>query len=395
MGQADKVLRGRVVTPYQVFGDGVIIVRGERLVYVGKPGDLPIELSTTELPERGGVLLPGLVDIHCHGGGGHTLTTGDVAESRAAAAHHHRAGTTSVVASLVSAPGEELVNQVRALSPLVNRGELAGLHVEGPFLSHRRRGAHDARFLREPDTQLVEALTTAADGAIKHMTIAPELRGADEVVAALSAAGVVAAFGHSDADYDTFTAALRNRTGGALVTHLANGMPTMHHRSPGPVAATLVELAAGGATTELIADGTHLSDGFVALVFATTPSASDNIVLVTDATAAAGMPDGEYALGAQKVLVREGVARLQPAGRTHGLSSLAGGTASLLEVVRRVVERTGVDLVDAVRAASHSPARVLGLADVGALEAGRRADVLLVDDDLGLQGVMRAGEWIG
>lgn len=395
MDRTLQVLRGRVVTPYEVFDDGVIMVRGERLVYVGRPGDIPIEFSTSELPEPGGVLLPGLVDIHCHGGGGHTLVTSDVAESRAAAAHHHHAGTTSVVASLVSAPGEEMVSQVRALSPLVHRGELAGLHLEGPFLSHSRRGAHDARFLRLPDTQLVKALIDAADGAIKHMTLAPELPGADEVVAVLDETGVVVAFGHSDADYATFSAALRSRIGGALVTHLANAMPPLHHRAPGPVAATLVELAAGNVTTELIADGTHVSDGFVALVFATASTASDSIVLVTDATAAAGMPDGEYVLGAQTVLVRDGVARLEPAHSADQLPSLAGGTSSLLDGVRRAVEGAGVGLPSAVRAASHSPARVLGLADVGALEAGRRADILVVDDGLGVQRVMRAGEWLG
>lgn len=389
-----QVLCGRVVTPYTAIDDGVVVVRGERLVYVGHAGDLPAELLVAALPEPAGVLLPGLVDVHCHGGGGHSFVTDNVAEARAAVGHHRRAGTTSVVGSLVTAPTGELVSQVRALSPLVHRGELAGLHIEGPFLSPRRRGAQDGRFLRLPDPELVTALAQVADGAIKHMTLAPELPGSDRVVAALDAAGVVVAFGHSDADYDTFSAELRARAGKALVTHLANGMPPLHHRAPGPVGSSLIELAAGDVTVELIADGTHVSDGFVALVFATAAPGSDSIVLVTDATAAAGMPDGRYTLGAQYVLVRDGVARLDQVDTADG-ASIAGGTASLLDGVRRAVEGAGVELADAVRAASHSPARLLGLGDVGALEGGRRADVLIVDDGLRLLRVMRAGEWLG
>ncbi|MBA2446285.1 MAG: N-acetylglucosamine-6-phosphate deacetylase [Nocardioidaceae bacterium] len=394
MSRARQILRGRVVTPSDVIDDGVVVIGGDRLVYVGPAGDLPAGLCDLEPPQQVGTVLPGLVDIHCHGGGGHTLATDDVAEARAAAAHHLRAGTTSLVASLVTASASDLLSQVKSLSPLVHRSELAGVHLEGPFLSHIRCGAQDPCFLRLPDVEMVNGLTKAADGAIKHMTVAPELPGAAKVVAALRVAGVVVAYGHSDADYDTFLAALRSQAGKGLVTHLANGMPPLHHRAPGPVASSLVELATGDVTVELIADGTHLSDGFVALVFATAPAATDRIVLVTDAMAAAGMPDGDYALGSQRVLVREKVARLKPVGAIDGQTSIAGGTASLLEVVRRVVDRAGVDLCDAVRAASYSAARVLALADVGALEAGRRADLLILDDGLALLRVMRAGEWV-
>lgn len=394
MSRARHVLRGRVVAPYDVIDDGVVVIGGDRLVYVGPAGDLPAGLCDLEPPEPVGTVLPGLVDIHCHGGGGHTLATDDVAEARAAAAHHLRAGTTSLVASLVTASAPDLLSQVASLSPLVHSGELAGLHVEGPFLSHLRCGAQDPRFVRPPDVEEVKDLTQVADGAIRHMTLAPELPGAPEVVAALSAAGVVVAFGHSDADYGTFSAALRSQAGKALVTHLANSMPPLHHRAPGPVGSSLVELAAGDVTVELIADGTHVSDGFVALVFATAPAKTDRILLVTDAMAAAGMPDGDYTLGSQEVHVREKVARLKPVGAIDGPSSIAGGTASLLEVVRCAVDGAGVELSDVVRAASYSAARVLALADVGALEAGRRADLLIVDDGLALLRVMRAGEWV-
>lgn len=388
------LVRGRLVTPVEEVPDGVVAVEGGRIGYVGSADEWRRRHPEVPLPEPMGTVLPGLVDIHCHGGGGSSIPTTDVAEARAVAAHHLVNGSTSLVGSLVTATAEVLIGQVRALAPLVSAGELVGLHLEGPFLSPARRGAHAPEFLVEPDLKLIDDLLAVADGAIKLMTIAPELPGATEAATRLRAAGVTVALGHSDASYTIFRAALRALDGSGLVTHLGNAMAPFHHRAVGPVGASLAEAAAGRAAVEVIGDGTHVDDGFVAMVFATT--ARDSVVLVTDATAAAGMPDGDYVLGSQRVQVRDGVARLgSDSGIDAAQSSIAGGTSHLVEVVARTVRHAGVPLVDAVRAASQTPARILGVGgERGALMTGRTADVLVTDEDLRALRVMRRGQWL-
>jgi N-acetylglucosamine-6-phosphate deacetylase len=388
------LIRGRLVMPVEEVADGVVAVEANTIGYVGPVDQWRQRHPGTALPEPAGTVLPGLVDIHCHGGGGEAVMTTAVDEARAVVAHHARYGTTSLVASLVTAAPQVLLDQVRALAPLVAAGEIAGLHLEGPFLSHARRGAQAPEFLTDPDLDLVDALLAVVPGAVKVMTIAPELPGAAEAAARLRAAGVTVALGHSDASYTDFRAALRALDGDGLVTHLGNGMPPFHHRAVGPVGASLAEVAAGRATVEVIGDGVHVDDGFVALVFAT--AAPDAVVLVTDAMAAAGMPDGDYVLGPQRVQVRDGVARLSGEVRADAAPlSIAGGTSHLVEVVARAVRKAGVPLVDAVRAASQTPARIIGLAgERGALMEGNSADLVVVDDELRPARVMRHGEWL-
>ncbi|MGH3471213.1 MAG: N-acetylglucosamine-6-phosphate deacetylase [Nocardioidaceae bacterium] len=387
------VVRGRVVTPDNVIEDGVVVAAHDGLSFVGPTQSWPASHPGGVLPDPMGTILPGLVDIHCHGGGGSAFTASS--EARAAARHHHGRGTTSVVASLMTAPAAELAVQVETLAPLVQEGLIAGVHLEGPFLSPRRCGAQPPEFLLEPDQELVARLLDHAAGTVQVMTLAPELPGAADVARQLRAAGVVVALGHTDATYDVFKAQLEALEGTALVTHLANGMPALHHRAPGPVAAALEAVRSGLAVVELIADGVHLSDGFVAMV--ATVGAPNTVALVTDAMVAAGMPDGRYDLGAQRVEVRAGVARLAPVGESveGAQTSIAGGTSHLLDVVARTVHGAGIPLLDAVRAASSTPAKVLGLdRHVGALRPGLAADLLVVDGGLGLLHVMRRGEWL-
>ncbi len=383
------VVRGRVVTPEAVLDDAVVVTRDGVITEVCPTAEWAGRASAERVPvpEPDGIVLPGLVDIHAHGGGGHSLASTDAAEVRAAAGHHHQSGTASVVASLVTASPEEMLAQAAALAPLVACGAVAGIHAEGPFLSRDRCGAQDPRFLQAPDAGFVQEMVRAAEGTLRMMTVAPELPGAAAAIDVLRESGVRIALGHTDASYDVFRQHARDLDGTALVTHLANGMPPMHHRDPGPVAAALLEAAADRASVELIADGVHLDDGFVQMVFGV--AAAGRVVLVTDAMAAAGMADGNYRLGSLAVQVTDGVARLSE-GAAAG--SIAGGTASLLHVVRRVVHSGAAGLRDAVNAASRTPARLLGIDDrVGAVTPGRTADLLVVDDDLELVSVLRAG----
>ncbi len=379
-------IRGAI--PTAGLADGVVTVEAGVITRV--------TAATGAAPPPSGVIMPGLIDIHCHGGGGHSFSTRDPAEALAAAAHHAAAGTTGVIASLVTAAPDDLIAQVRALAPLVAAGHLLGIHLEGPFLSPARRGAHAPGLLRDPDPALAGDLLAAARGAIKIVTIAPERAGAPLVAGMFRAAGVVVAYGHTDADYGLMATALASAAGSALVTHLGNAMPPLLHRAAGPVAAALVAAAAGAASVELIADGVHVDAGFTRLVFAT--AAPGRVVLVTDAMAAAGMPDGDYTLGPLRVTVSGGVARLAPPagpGGDLGAGAIAGGTSSLLRVVA-TAHAAGVPLGDAVRAASEAPARVLGLAAArGRLAPGMPADLIVAGEDLAVRRVMRGGRWLG
>lgn len=378
------VLHGRVVTPRGVLDEGSIAFEDEHITAVESRRSS--STPSSELPDDV-LLLPGLVDMHCHGGGGGEFGP-DEDSARQAAAHHHRAGTTTVVASLVSSPPDVLIHGMDTCASLAAAGLVAGVHTEGPFLSHIRCGAQDPEALTPVDLELVDSLARVSRGQWRVMTFAPELAGSTALVEKLAALGVRPAVGHTDATARK-TAATLNRVraavkGPALVTHLFNGMPAFHHRSPGPVAAALAAAASGRAVVELVADGVHIADETVAMVLSV--AATGSVALVTDAMAASGMPDGQYTLGRRSVVVAAGEARLAEDG------SLAGGVATLLDVVRRCVTTAQVPLPDAVQAASWVPACALGISDsVGALAPGRYADILAVDEHLRPVAVWRRG----
>jgi N-acetylglucosamine-6-phosphate deacetylase len=323
------------------------------------------------------VVVPGFVDLHCHGGGGHTVTTGDAAAARGAADFHLAHGTTTMLASLVSSPFELMRDATVGYRPLVADGVLAGLHFEGPYLAQARCGAQNPAFLRDPSIDELGALIAVGAGAVRMVTVAPELPGALDAIAFLRENGVLAAIGHTDATYEQTVAGLA--AGATVGTHLFNGMRPAHHREPGPV----VGLLSSTAVCELIADNVHLHPGMLA--FAARP---DRTALVTDAMDATGMPDGTYELGGQEVVVADRVARLARNG------SIAGSTLTMDAALRNAMA-AGIALPDAAAMAATTPARVLGLADrVGALKAGLRADLVVLDASLRVKRVMRAGVWI-
>lgn len=401
-----EALRGRVVAPGRVLEDGVVVVEDARITWVGPAADAPSGVVVPDARTEPPTYLPGLVDIHCHGGGGAGFPDSpDVATARRAALEHLRHGTTSLVASLVTADEDTLLARTATLAELADAGELAGIHLEGPYLSPHRCGAQDPAFMTEGRPGTVRRVAQVARGWLATMTVAPDVPGVtgrDGVAATLADVGAVPSLGHTDATDVVMAAALAEartalaapgaRSPRPTVTHLFNGMAPWHHRVPGPVPAALAAAARGDAVIELVADGVHLAPGTVRAVFSLVGAA--NIALVTDAMAAAGMPDGDYVLGPAAVVVRDGVARLAPEpGAPPDSGAIAGGTAHLLDVVRATVA-AGVDLLDAVTAATATPAAVLGRTDVGALAAGLRADVVELDGDMRPLRVMRAGGWL-
>lgn len=368
----------RVVTPDGVLDPGWVHVEGRRITAVGT-GSLPGGADVS-LPGRW--VVPGFVDVHCHGGAGADHASGLAEDVGRAVAWHRRHGTTTTLASLVTAPLDEIASTVRRLAPLVGDGVIAGIHLEGPFLSPQRRGAHDPRLLIPPDRDSLRLLLGAAPGAVTMCTLAPELPGGLDAVRLLVDAGVVAAIGHTDAGYDTTRAAID--AGARAATHVFNGMAPIHHRHPGPVVALLEDRRV---TVELINDGVHLHPATLRSVVACV--GPERAALVTDAISATGSGEGRHRLGSMTVDVADGVARLAEGG------SLAGSTLTMDRAVRRGVRDVGLSLEVAVAMASSTPARLIGLADrVGAIAAGLDADLVVLDAHLGVERVMAKGSWV-
>ena len=406
-GPESTAYRGSLVTPSRIIADGAVVLADRRIAWVGpaceagSAGLDDVVGSAVRAPE-GGYVLPGLVDVHCHGGGGESFPDAGTAErAMIAVREHRRHGTTSLVASCVTAAPDVLRARARVLAGLCDAGELAGIHLEGPFISAERCGAQDPARIIDPDAGLTRELLALGRGHVTTMTIAPEkpgVTGDGGLIAALVAGGAVPSLGHTDSGAGPIRATLadagarldaRARAGLPLrcdrptATHLFNGMRPMHHRAPGPVPEFLAAAANGRCIVEMIGDGVHLDPDVVLDVFEIL--GREGIVLVTDAMAAAGMPDGDYVLGSRDVTVAGGVARLTDGG------AIAGGTAHLIDVVR-TTWKGGVSLIDAVYAASTQGARVLGDDSVGALEPGRRGDLVLTDAELHPVAVVRRGE---
>ncbi|MFF6985369.1 N-acetylglucosamine-6-phosphate deacetylase [Streptomyces sp. NPDC010273] len=364
-----------LVLPTGTVKNGRLIINGTRIT-----GAAPENAQIVDV--TGYTLVPGFVDIHNHGGGGASFTSGTVEDVLKGIHTHRLHGTTTVVASTVTGEMDFLAQRAGLLSELAEQGDLAGIHFEGPFISPCRKGAHSEALLRDPDPADVRKLVDAARGQAKMVTLATELPGGLDSVRLLTELGVIAAIGHTDASYEQTVAAID--AGATVATHLFNAMPPLGHREPGPIAALLED---GRITVELINDGTHLHPAALELAFH--HAGAERVAFITDAMDAAGFGDGRYMLGPLEVEVSEGVARLVEGG------SIAGSTLTLDRAFKRAVTVDRLPVEDVVAAISANPARLLGSYDeVGSLEPGKYADLVLLDSEFDLKGVMRRGEWV-
>lgn len=367
---------GTVVAGGQVHRSGRLLIRGGSVVEVNPAAaaGLPVVDVGAEC-----VVVPGFVDIHCHGGGGADVASG-AAAARVVREVHLAHGTTSLCASLVSAQPDALLAQVAELAALVEAGELAGIHLEGPWLAPRRRGAHDPTALRDPDPAEIRRLLDAGGGAVRMVTIAPELPGAPAAISLLREHGVVAAVGHTDATYAQTRDAIA--AGASVGTHLFNAMRPIKHREPGPVVALLEDEST---VVEVIADGVHLHPATFEQVRRW--AGPDRVALVTDAMAAAAMPDGSYHLGKLPVVVSGHQARIA------GTDTIAGSTTTM-DAVFRAAAGSGTDdeLITAVAESSRVPATALGLGRRD-LAPGTVADLVVLGADLTPRAVLERGRW--
>ena len=368
---------GTLVTGETVLTDGWLVIDGGRVSAVGSGA--PPRPADVDLGDQ--IVVPGFVDLHVHGGGGGAY---DADNAVTGVDFHREHGTTTTLASVVTASPAHLLTAVARLADLTEQGAVAGIHLEGPWLSEHRPGAHQVSELRDPDRDELAAVLAAGRGAIRMITFAPERPGALEAIRVAVDHGVVAAIGHTNASYATARAGIE--AGATVATHLFNAMTPIHHREPGPIIALLED---SRVTVEVILDGIHLHPVIYGHVVAA--AGSDRVALVTDAIAAAGLADGDYVLGELKVTVTDGVSKLADQ------DTIAGGTATTDRLFGNAVRFSGWARPDALLAAarqtSTNPARVLGLTD-RTLEPGGAADLVVLDADLNSTAVMQRGDWI-
>lgn len=355
----------RVVVPGRVLSNARVTFDGGRVVDVVEEAapDADIQLPS-------GVLVPGLVDLQVNGYYGADFVDATPEQWAEVTRRLPETGVTALVATFITAPVDATVDALRRTASLpapCGGAEVLGVHLEGPFLSERHRGAHDPAYLRDPDRDAVDALLDAAPGLVRIVTLAPERRGGLDAVRRLVEAGVLVSIGHSDALGEQVYAAAD--AGARMVTHLFNAQRPLHHREPGVVGGALSDrrLTAG-----LIVDLHHVNPEACRIAFASAPG---RIMLVTDASSPAGMPPGRYELGGEPVVLEPG----QPPLREDG--TIAGSSLALDEGVANAVG-IGIDLLTAVEAATRIPADLVGREDLGRIEPGARADLVWLGEDL-------------
>lgn len=375
----------KVFTPTEVIERGAIVVSDEgRIAYVGAMEDAP-RVDGLRMDMRGRIVVPGFIDVHVHGGNGVTFgMPGRIAENlRAYSEWVSSTAVTGFLCSIAAPDAKALVQMVGAFADALEAGvpgaEALGLHLEGPFINKEKKGAFNPAWIRQPAMEETEAVLEAGRGWIRQVSLAPELPGAQKVAARFREAGVVVSLGHTNADYAAASAALRSNF--THVTHTFNAQRGFHHRKPGVFGAVM---GSDEVTAELIADTIHVHPGAMKMLLRCL--GTDRVVLITDAMAGAGLPDGTYQLVGHQVIVKDGQARLAD-------GTLAGSTARLNECVRNVNQQVGVPLLDAVKMASLNPARAMGFTDrLGSIAVGKDASLAIIDEQVNVYLTMVRGK---
>ena len=377
----------RVLTPFEEFADGVVVVQRGKITDVGPRAGVVLPRGVREITAKGKTIIPGFVDLHIHGAGGRDVMAGTAESLEIIAGTVARFGTTSFVATTVTASRVETCDSVRGIAHFMLdtsqfaarelSAEILGIHFEGPFISKARRGVHPEEWLLPPSTEILSQFLKEARGTAQILTLAPELPGALELIAEARKAGLVISLGHTDATYEQALAAIQ--AGATHAAHVFNAMRPFSHRGTGVIGAVMTSPQV---STELIADKIHVDEPAMRMLLEMkTP---EKIILVSDGTSATGMPDGKYQLGKFQVKVTGGVCR-------NSEGKLAGSTLTLDRALRNMVA-LGVPLKDAVQMLTANPARQIGLGSrKGILAPGADADLVFLDEKLEVTDVMTRG----
>ncbi|WP_458460622.1 N-acetylglucosamine-6-phosphate deacetylase [Paenibacillus sp.] len=386
-----SLLRGRLLLADEILEDGILAWSDGKILYAGIPEGLPEQIRREALllsvPERG-LIVPGFIDIHVHGGNGEDFMDACPEVLDKITSFHSTQGTTAMLATSMTAPKESLDSVLaevdRYRSGEMPYAQLEGVHLEGPFFSPKWPGAQNPEHIILPDVSWLEAWEKQYPGLIRQVTLAPEREGALEVISWLREQRITAALGHTDATYEEVERAVE--AGLHHSVHTFNAMTPLHHRLPGAAGAVLSDPRI---SAEVIADGIHVHTAAISIL-AQLKQHTDQLVLITDAMSAAGLDDGEYKIGDLPVIVKHGEARLKDGG------ALAGSTLTMIRGFRYLVQEVGLSLNAASRAASLTPARLLGIDHrTGSLAQGKQADIVLLNAELDIEGVWVKGRRIG
>ena len=384
----DAIFASRAFTPSEEIPDAVVLVEGEKIAAVGRRDEVAVPPSARRHDKTGLTIVPGFIDVHIHGAAGYDVMDSTPEALGAIASSVGARGTTSLVATTVTASADTMARAAEAVAGWMDAAaqeraasassaEILGLHFEGPFISPARRGVHPEEWIAAPSIALFRRLLAASRGAARIVTLAPELPGAAELIDEAAQAGVIVSMGHTDASYAEAMAAISR--GARHAAHVFNAMRPFGHRETGVLGAILTSPSV---TAELIADGVHVDAPAIRVLLAA--KGAQGVVLVSDGTAATGMPDGKYRLGTLEVRVAGGVAR-------NSEGKLAGSTLTLDRALRHMIG-LGLPLSEVLPMLTSNPARLLGLeARKGSLAAGADADVVLLDDRFHVAGVMTGG----
>lgn len=365
IGNAKVFLDGKFVSGSVTVKNGMITAIGDEKTY--------------DVDAKGQYLVPGFVDVHTHGAMGGDFSDGKAEDLEKMSRYYAANGVTSFLATTMTLKEHTLTPVMEVIRDFVrpqDGAKCAGIHLEGPFLCCNKRGAQAAENLHLPDADMFARLNQASGGNVRLVTVAPETEGAMEFIRKVSPVCTVS-LGHTEADYDTAMEAYKN--GASHATHLFNGMPALHHRIPGVIAAAFDS----GATVELICDGLHIHPGVIRMA---SRLFGEKLVVISDSLRCAGMPDGQYELGGQQIEIKNGKATLL------GSDTLAGSSSNLLLELRNLVA-FGLPLEDALAAMTIAPAKAVRLdKTIGSITIGKAADLLLLDEQLNLSAVYIDGQ---
>lgn len=383
MEEISVIKNGTVITPFEMIKNGVVVFKSGKIIAVGREKEVKKPKNAKIIDASGRAVAPGFIDIHVHGGKGRDVMDASYEAINELAKFKASHGATAFLATTISAPHNELLNAAKVVKLSMKRGtegaEVLGIHLEGPYINPEKCGGQDPDYIRLPSVNEFEEISEASNHAVRLVTLAPEMDGAEKLIVMLRNSGITASIGHSNATYNEVADTIKY--GISHVAHTFNTMRSFDHREPGVVGAVLIH---NELTAELICDQLHVHS--VAMKLLTRVKGPSRVVLVTDAIRAAGMPDGKYKLGKRDVIVKNGDSRLES-------GELAGSTLTMNGAVKNMVNLVGASLQEALMMATINPAKVVGVHDSkGSLERGKDADFVILDENLNVHLTILKGQ---